>query len=83
MQFYETAQRDPQCAQLHVEALDFEQRVALEKELKRSVALKATQRLCFDSSSSFLIYPVLTGIKVLNVLENKVKKAVCGHTLRY
>lgn len=66
------AQKDPQSIMLHQDALDFEQRAALEKELSRS-PLRFHQTLLFDASSSFLLYPVLLGVKVLNILDNKVR----------
>ncbi|KAL8448550.1 hypothetical protein Emed_003730 [Eimeria media] len=73
LQFYEMAQKDPQCAQLHHDPLDFEQRVALEKELSRS-PLRQRQTLTFDASSSFLLYPVLLGVKILNIIDNRIER---------
>ncbi|KAL8455329.1 hypothetical protein Emag_000811 [Eimeria magna] len=82
--FYEMAQKDPQCAQLHHDPLDFEQRVALEKELSRS-PLRQRQTLTFDASSSFLLYPVLLGVKILNIIDNRVCRIIGRHEqgLRY
>lgn len=84
IQFYEMAQKDPQCKQLHLDPLDFEQRLALEKELGRS-PLRQTQNLTFDASSCFLLYPVLLGVKVLNIIDNKVCRIIGRHEqgLRY
>ncbi|KAL8274179.1 hypothetical protein Esti_001864 [Eimeria stiedai] len=84
LQFYELAQKDPQCAQLHHDPLDFEQRVALEKELSRS-PLRQRQTLTFDASSSFLLYPVLLGVKILNIIDNRVCRIIGRHEqgLRY
>ncbi|CDJ41439.1 peptidylprolyl isomerase [Eimeria tenella] len=84
LQFYEMAQKDPQSVMLHQDALDFEQRAALEKELSRS-PLRFHQTLLFDASSSFLLYPVLLGVKVLNILDNKVCRFIGRHEqgLRY
>ncbi|CDJ46062.1 cyclophilin, putative [Eimeria brunetti] len=84
LQYYEMAQKDPQCALLHQDALDFEQRAALERELSRS-PLRLHQSLVFDSSSSFLLYPTLLGVKVLNILDNKVCRFIGRHEqgLRY
>ncbi|KAL8426020.1 hypothetical protein Efla_001938 [Eimeria flavescens] len=84
LQFYEMAQKDPQCAQLHHDPFDFEQRVALEKELGRS-ALRMRQTLTFDASSCFLLYPVLLGVKILNIIDNRVCRIIGRHEqgLRY
>ncbi|OEH80025.1 peptidylprolyl isomerase [Cyclospora cayetanensis] len=84
LQFYEMAQKDPRCTLLHQDALDFEQRAALERDLSRS-PLRFHQSLIFDASSSFLLYPVLLGVKVLNILDNRVCRIIGRHEqgLRY
>ncbi|CDJ31749.1 cyclophilin, putative [Eimeria mitis] len=78
------AQKDPQSSLLHQDALDFEQRAALERELSRS-PLRLHQNILFDSSSSFLLYPTLLGVKVVNILDNRVSRFIGRHEqgLRY
>lgn len=70
-QMYQTSQNDPQQQALHVDALDFEHRLAAEKELSKSAA-KKFQSMCFDESSNFLVYPSMLGIKIVNIRMNKV-----------
>lgn len=69
---YQTSQNDPQQQALHVDALDFEHRLAAEKELSKSTA-KKFQTMCFDESSNFLVYPSMLGIKIVNIRMNKVR----------
>ncbi|CBZ50494.1 putative cyclophilin [Neospora caninum Liverpool] len=81
---YQTAQNDPQRRALHVDALDFEHRLAAEKELSKSRA-REWQTMGFDESSNFLVYPCMLGIKVVNIKDNKLCRLIGKpeHSLRF
>ncbi|PFH36130.1 peptidylprolyl isomerase domain-containing protein [Besnoitia besnoiti] len=81
---YQTAQNDPQRRLLHVDALDFEHRLAAEKELARARA-RDWQTMSFDESSNFLVYPSMLGIKIVNVKDNKLCRLIGKpeHSLRF
>ncbi|KFG58799.1 peptidylprolyl isomerase domain-containing protein [Toxoplasma gondii RUB] len=81
---YETAQNDPQRRALHVDALDFEHRLAAEKELSKARG-RAWQTMSFDESSNFLVYPSMLGIKIVNVKDNRLCRIIGKpeHSLRF
>ncbi|OWZ21210.1 Peptidylprolyl isomerase domain and WD repeat-containing protein 1 [Phytophthora megakarya] len=67
---FEDAQADET---LHLDALDFGRRAAVERELADS---DAVSNCIFDESGYFILYATLAGIKVLNIETNKVVKVL-------
>ena len=58
-----------------IDPIDFGRRVAIEKELLASPTAPKPSR-AFDASGHFLLYPTLLGIKVVNVVTNRLIKIV-------
>ncbi|CAH8648291.1 unnamed protein product [Heterobilharzia americana] len=58
-------------------SMEFGRRLAQEKELDRS-EFKHSCNLIFDSSSNFLAYATLLGIKVINIVTNQVVRNLGG-----
>ncbi|RLN81129.1 hypothetical protein BBJ28_00016101 [Nothophytophthora sp. Chile5] len=67
---FEDAQADET---LHLDAIDFGRRAAVERELASS---DAVANCVFDESGHFILYPTLLGIKVVNVETNKLVKVL-------
>lgn len=77
---FEDAQAD---GSLHLDAIDFGRRAAVERELAGSTAdststvTNATTSNCvFDESGHFILYPTLLGIKIVNIETNKLVKVL-------
>jgi peptidylprolyl isomerase domain and WD repeat-containing protein 1 len=62
-------------AALHIDAIDFGRRVAVETELLADTQAPSPS-LTFDVSGHFLLYPTLLGIKVVNLLTSKLVKII-------
>ena len=63
-------------------AMEFGRRVAAERELEKSGALQH-ERICFDESGHFILYPCLIGVKVVNLVTNKCVRIIGrGENLR-
>ncbi|KAF8820290.1 peptidylprolyl isomerase domain-containing protein [Cardiosporidium cionae] len=75
MDMYNIAQSDPLKMQLHLEKFDFGKRLAVEKELLKSSSV-SSQALVFDESSNFLLIPSLVGIKIINIINNKLSTII-------
>ena len=58
------------------DSIESGRRVAIEKELEATPEALATGNAVFDESGNFLIYGSLFGIKVLNLVTNKVVKTL-------
>lgn len=56
--------------------VEFNRRLALEKELDRQALAFGLQKLVFDESGHFLLYPTALGIKVLNLKTNQVHRRI-------
>ncbi|KAK1946870.1 Peptidyl-prolyl cis-trans isomerase CYP71 [Phytophthora citrophthora] len=67
---FEDAQADDT---LHMDALDFGRRAAVERELANS---DVVSNCVFDESGHFLLYATLAGIKVLNIETNKIVRVL-------
>jgi len=67
---FEDAQADDA---LHLDAIDFGRRAAVERELANSDVVSSC---IFDESGHFILYPTLAGIKVVNIETNKVAKVL-------
>ncbi|XP_061385341.1 uncharacterized protein LOC133320767 [Danaus plexippus] len=75
LEMYSTAQNDPKMEQLHLNKFDFGRRYALEKELEKS-NFRKHQSLVFDESGNILMIPTLIGIKVINIVTNKLFRII-------
>ncbi|CDR94401.1 peptidyl-prolyl cis-trans isomerase, putative [Babesia bigemina] len=83
---YSAVQSDPKSAVLHMDSAEFLKRRAYEVELfKVGVDCGEYSGLCFDSSSNYLIYPCMLGIKVVNVVNNKLVRIIgrLEHSVRF
>lgn len=58
-----------------LDPIDFGRRVAVEKEL-RVDAEAPRPSLTFDASGNFVLYPTLLGVKVVNLVTNRVVKVI-------
>ena len=67
-----------------IDAIDFGRRVAMEKELQADPDAPHAN-VVFDASGNFLLYPTLLGIKVVNLVTNRLVKVVGkdSNKLRY
>eukprot|EP00823_Brevimastigomonas_motovehiculus_P005474 TRINITY_DN4046_c0_g1_i1.p1 TRINITY_DN4046_c0_g1~~TRINITY_DN4046_c0_g1_i1.p1 ORF type:complete len:498 (+),score=124.88 TRINITY_DN4046_c0_g1_i1:56-1495(+) len=70
---YNEAQKDEH-SMYRLDAIDFGRRMAIERDLEK--ASKASSippsNVVFDETSTFIIYPTMLGIKVVNMHTNKV-----------
>lgn len=64
--------------QLKMDAMDLGKKSAVEKELEASDALDR-QNAVFDESGHFLIYCTMLGVKVVNLVTNKVSRLLGRH----
>lgn len=55
--------------------MEFNRRVALEKELDKTDSLQYT-KLTFDESGNFLLVPTMIGIKVINLVTNRLARLI-------
>eukprot|EP00035_Acanthoeca_spectabilis_P023925 m.451597 g.451597 ORF g.451597 m.451597 type:complete len:634 (+) comp20176_c0_seq1:195-2096(+) len=58
-----------------LDMMELGRKVASERELLRSPAVRR-ENVVFDESSNFLLYPTALGIKILNLVTNKVSKVL-------
>jgi len=58
-----------------LEAIDFGRRMATERELRKD-AEAPMQNAVFDESGNFIIYATLLGIKVVNIVTNRLSRLV-------
>lgn len=74
---YSTAQSDPNSAVLHFDTADFLKRRAYESEISKGCKDEGEYSgMCFDSSSNYLIYPCMLGIKIVNLVTNKLVRVI-------
>eukprot|EP00026_Physarum_polycephalum_P001078 Phypoly_transcript_01079.p1 GENE.Phypoly_transcript_01079~~Phypoly_transcript_01079.p1 ORF type:complete len:623 (+),score=105.08 Phypoly_transcript_01079:1835-3703(+) len=63
-----------------LEPIDFGRRMAVEKEIDSTLVADSpatpAPSVLFDESSNFIIYPTLIGIKIVNIVTNKVTKVL-------
>ncbi|EKX73903.1 cyclophilin peptidyl-prolyl cis-trans isomerase protein, putative [Theileria equi strain WA] len=74
---YSAAQTDSKLSVLHFDPVDFPKRRACEGEIAKSGKdeIEYTNVL-FDASSNYLIYPSMLGIKVVNLVTNKLVRVI-------
>uniref|UniRef100_K3W5S2 peptidylprolyl isomerase n=1 Tax=Globisporangium ultimum (strain ATCC 200006 / CBS 805.95 / DAOM BR144) TaxID=431595 RepID=K3W5S2_GLOUD len=70
---FEDAQAD---GTLHLDAIDFGRRAAVEREFMNSVSRGVVSNCVFDESGHFILYPTLLGIKIVNIETNKLVKVL-------
>ncbi|KAG9009450.1 hypothetical protein FRB93_005386 [Tulasnella sp. JGI-2019a] len=57
-----------------VDDMEFGRRLAVERELEKDERAWRTMKAVWDESGNFVIYPTLLGIKVVNVVTNRVSR---------
>ncbi|KAG8884819.1 hypothetical protein FRB98_002145 [Tulasnella sp. 332] len=57
-----------------VDDMEFGRRLAVERELEKDERAWRTMRAVWDESGNFVIYPTLLGIKVVNMVTNRVAR---------
>ncbi|CCA72530.1 probable cyclophilin E [Serendipita indica DSM 11827] len=55
-----------------VEDMEFGRRLAVEREIEEDEVASRSMNAVWDESSNFILYPTLLGIKVVNIVSNKV-----------
>ncbi|KAK1443453.1 WD40 repeat containing protein [Babesia gibsoni] len=83
---YSTAQSDPNSAILHFDSLDFLKRRAYEMEINKGGKDDGEYSgMCFDSSSNYLVYTCMLGIKVVNIVTNRLVRVIgrSDHSVRF
>lgn len=58
---------------LHLDAIDFGRRAAVEREIQHS---NAVSNCVFDESGHFILYPTLLGVKIVNIETNKLVRVL-------
>lgn len=68
-------QKDPNNSTYKLDPIDFGRRMAIEKILCEKVSGPASN-VIFDQSNTFILYPTLLGIKVVNIIINKLETII-------
>ena len=58
-----------------IPSMEFGRRMAVERDIEKAEALKLSN-LAFDESSNFLLYPTVIGIKVVNIVTNRLMRLI-------
>lgn len=73
VQMYIGAQNDPNHKVIQIDSLEFGRKLDIEKEIgKARLNTRVFTNILFDESSSFLIFPSIIGIKIINIHTNQV-----------
>lgn len=56
--------------------MEWSRRIALEKDLNKDPTAFKHLQICYDESSNFLIYPTPIGLKVYNIITDKVIRQI-------
>lgn len=56
--------------------MEFGRRMAVERELEKTQECLRYMGMVFDESSNFLLYPTVVGVKVVNILTNRLTKVI-------
>lgn len=64
----------PEYAKFKLDRIEFDRKMAIEKEIEKSTDFMVTTSIEFDESDTFIIYPSLFGIKVINFHNGEVPK---------
>ncbi|EAN34053.2 Cyclophilin type peptidyl-prolyl cis-trans isomerase/CLD family protein [Theileria parva strain Muguga] len=74
---YSVAQTDPNQSILHFDPADFLRRQSIENEINKAGKDEGEyMNLLFDSSSNYLIYPSMLGVKIVNIVTNKLVRVI-------
>ena len=60
----------------YMDSLVLGRRIAMEKELEANDSSLSLSNIVFDETGSFIIYGSLAGIKILNIITNKVVRVL-------
>ena len=72
LEVFEDAKED---GSLQLEPMDFGRRMAVERELDAFEGAPASN-VIFDESGNFILFPTLLGVKVLNIVTNKLVRVL-------
>ena len=65
-------------------AMDFNRKMAFEKELEKLNSAFSLSNIVFDKTSNFIMYPSVNGIKLVNIYTNKIISVIGkGENLRF
>jgi peptidylprolyl isomerase domain and WD repeat-containing protein 1 len=65
-------------------AMDFNRKMAFEKELEKMDNILKLNNIVFDKTSNFILYPSVNGIKLVNIYTNKIITVIGkGENLRF
>ena len=70
---YHESQKNP-LYKFRIDDIDFGRRMAVERELSKDEHTNAYYNLLFDESSNFIMYSTPLGIKLINIVTNKLVK---------
>nr|PVC51976.1 cyclophilin peptidyl-prolyl cis-trans isomerase protein [Theileria orientalis] len=73
---YSVAQTDPNQSVLHFDSSDFLRRQSCENEISKLTGEGEYTNLLFDSSSNYLMYPCMLGVKIVNIITNKLVRVI-------
>ncbi|SJK86618.1 peptidylprolyl isomerase domain and WD repeat-containing protein 1 [Babesia microti strain RI] len=77
VQMYIGAQNDPNHKVIQIDSLEFGRKLDIEKEIgKARLNTRVFTNILFDESSSFLIFPSIIGIKIINIHTNQLARIV-------
>ncbi|KCV69265.1 hypothetical protein H696_03692 [Fonticula alba] len=65
-------------AHIQLDSMEFGLRLAKDRELDKPNSALSSVNTVFDDSGNFLLYPTLLGIKVVNIVTNRVVR-ILGH----
>jgi len=69
----QTAHQKDGSAAFKLDTIDFGRRMAVEKSIIEKGDLAPTSNVVFDHSSTFIMYPTLLGVKLVNIKTNKLE----------
>jgi peptidylprolyl isomerase domain and WD repeat-containing protein 1 len=64
-------QEDPE-SPFKLDTMSFGARLSSERELERTTSMLSSNSVIFDESGNFIIYATLNGIKVVNIVTNRM-----------
>lgn len=65
-------------------SMEWSRRIALERDLNKDPASFQYLNMCFDLTGNFLIYPSPLGIRVYNLLSDKIVREIGkGENIRF
>ena len=65
-------------------AMDFNRKMAFEKELEKTESIFKSNNIVFDKTSNFILYPSVNGVKLVNIYTKKIVTVIGkGENLRF